>query len=102
MMHSSTIAGSMPARRTASRTAIAPSCGAVNDFSAPRNFPVGVRTAETMTLSGMLSNDDPRDVVFAEHRLEPREDHGLRSAKLARPLRARRFNDQRALFEFYG
>src|SRR5690242_5127411 len=49
MMHSSTDAGSMPARRTASRTTIAPSCGAVNSFRVPRNLPVGVRTAETMT-----------------------------------------------------
>ena len=49
MMHSSTVAGSMPARLTASRTTSAPSCGAVSSFSAPRNLPVGVRTAETMT-----------------------------------------------------
>ena len=49
MMHSSTIAGSMPARRTASATTSAPNCGAVKSFSAPRNFPVGVRTALTMT-----------------------------------------------------
>ena len=41
MMHSSTSAGSMPARATASRTASAPSCGAVKSLSAPRNLPVG-------------------------------------------------------------
>ena len=40
----------MPARRTASRTAIAPSCGAVKSFKAPRNLPVGVR-AGIATLS---------------------------------------------------
>ena len=50
-MHSSTIAGSIPARATASRTASAPSSVALRSFSAPRNFPVGVRAAETMTLS---------------------------------------------------
>src|SRR5688572_10677112 len=50
MMHSSTIAGSMPARRTASRTTRAPSCGAVKSFRAPRNLPVGVRAAERMTV----------------------------------------------------
>ena len=49
MMHSSTIAGSMPARRTASATTSAPSSGAVKPLSAPRNLPVGVRTALTMT-----------------------------------------------------
>src|SRR5258707_8141300 len=50
-MHSSTIAPSMPARRTASATTSAPSSGAVNGLSAPRNFPVGVRTALTMMAS---------------------------------------------------
>jgi hypothetical protein len=52
-MHSSTWAGSTPARATASRTAIAPSSGADSDFSAPRNRPVGVRTALRMTASRM-------------------------------------------------
>src|SRR4030095_9025074 len=51
MMHSSTRPGSMPARRTASRMTIDPSCGAVNSLREPRNFPVGRRTAERMTLS---------------------------------------------------
>jgi hypothetical protein len=49
MMHSSTVAGSMPARRTASRMAIAPSSVALNPFSEPRNLPVGVRAADTRT-----------------------------------------------------
>src|SRR5581483_7097356 len=99
MMHSSTIAGSMPARRTASRTTIAPSCGAANDFSAPRNLPVGVRTAETMTDSDMLSDDDARDVGVAEHRLEPGKNDRLRAFQLARPLRAGRFDDEHAVFQ---
>ena len=43
----------MPARATASRTTSAPSSVAVKSFSAPRNLPVGVRTAETMTDSRM-------------------------------------------------
>src|SRR5688572_5744142 len=51
MMHSSTEAGSMPARLTASRTTIAPSSGAVKSFNAPRNFPVGTRTALTINAS---------------------------------------------------
>ena len=43
--------GRLDARRaaTASRTTSAPSCGAVKSFSAPRNLPVGTRTALTMT-----------------------------------------------------
>src|SRR5262245_35088023 len=53
MMHSSTIAGSIPARATASRTTKAPSSVAEKLLSPPRNFPVGVRTAETMTASCM-------------------------------------------------
>src|SRR6185312_15713395 len=51
MMHSSTAAGSIPARATASRTAIAPRSVALKSFRTPRNLPVGVRTAEMMTLS---------------------------------------------------
>jgi hypothetical protein len=54
MMHSSTVAGSIPARAMASRTTIAPSSVALRSFRAPRNLPVGVRTAETMTLSFIL------------------------------------------------
>src|SRR4051794_8158716 len=49
MMHSSTCCGSTPARATASRTTNAPRSGAEKSLSAPRNFPVGVRTAERMT-----------------------------------------------------
>src|SRR5688500_14061158 len=49
MMHSSTLAGSMPARRTASRTTIAPRSVAVKPFREPRNLPVGVRTADRIT-----------------------------------------------------
>src|SRR3990172_3135134 len=49
MITSSMSFASTPARLTASRMAIAPSLGAVNDASAPRNLPIGVRVAETMT-----------------------------------------------------
>ena len=52
MMHSST--GSQAgkaARRTASRTTIAPRSTAEMSLSAPRNLPTGVRTALTMTTS---------------------------------------------------
>src|SRR5438067_12800839 len=69
MMHSSTIAGSRPARRTASRTTHAPSSDAVNDFSAPRNFPVGVRTADTITDS-RTTDLDLLDGARAEKRLQ--------------------------------
>src|SRR5262249_53833167 len=96
MMHSSTIAGSMPARRTASRTTHAPSCSAVNDFSAPRNFPVGVRTADTITAS-RTTNLDLLDDARAEVRLQASQDDPRRSHDLARPVRARGLDDQHAL-----
>jgi hypothetical protein len=54
MITSSTAAASMPARATASRMAIAPSSAARSDDSAPMNFPIGVRTALTMTASTMV------------------------------------------------
>ena len=37
--------------RDGSRITMAPSCGAVKGFSDPRNLPVAVRAAETMTAS---------------------------------------------------
>src|SRR5438552_7468678 len=101
MMHSSTISGSMPARRTASATASAPSCGAVNDFSAPRNFPVGVRTADTMTDSRTAHLDFFHD-VRAEEGLKPPQDDGGRPHDLARPLRALRVDQQHASLELHG
>ena len=55
MMHSSTIAGSMPARRTASAHDQRAERGAVKLLSAPRNLPVGVRTALTMTTRALMS-----------------------------------------------
>src|SRR5215204_1445539 len=96
MMHSSTIAGSMPARRTASRTAIAPSCGAEKSLSEPRNLPVGVRTAETMTdsrISGsrfeVRASRSGKDAELAELRAEQRlqsfENGVTRAVELARP-----------------
>src|SRR5712691_13310670 len=102
MMHSSTICGSMPARRTASATTSAPSWVAVNPFSAPRNFPVGVRTAETMTDSRIVetsdlrletcdvADDDLADRIVAEKFAEALENDGVRSGDLAPPLQARR------------
>ncbi len=56
MMTSSTRAGSTPARRTASRTTIAPSSVARNPFRAPMNFPVGSRTADRITASRIGSS----------------------------------------------
>src|SRR5207247_2133408 len=109
MMHSSTRAGSIPARRTASATTSAPSCGAVKSLSAPRNLPVGVRTALTITESripvlaftfGVLrSHRDARDGLGAEQRLQAREDHAGRTRDLARPLRAGGVHDERAAVE---
>src|ERR1019366_6146299 len=51
MRHSSTLAGSSAARETASRTTRAPSSVAEKLESDPWNFPTGVRTADTMTIS---------------------------------------------------
>src|SRR5258708_7608510 len=101
MMHSSTISGSMPARRTASATTSAPSCVAVNPLSAPRNFPVGVRTADTMTDS-RTANLDALDGIRAEKRVQPFQDHGRRAHDLARPLRARRVDEEHAVLELHG
>ena len=55
MITSSTSSGFTPARFTASRTTIAPSSVALNPFSAPRNFPTGVRTA--LMITGCLIDD---------------------------------------------
>src|SRR5215468_2887466 len=76
MMHSSTACGSTLARRTASPTASAPSWVAVNDFSAPRNLPVGVRTAETMTVSVTFAHRDANDRIRSEQRLQATQDYG--------------------------
>src|SRR5215213_1599313 len=51
IMTSSTSSAATPERRTASRTAIAPSCVAVNTFKEPWNLPVGVRAALMITAS---------------------------------------------------
>src|SRR5262245_60966652 len=103
-MHSSTISGSMPARRTASRTTIAPSSGAVNPFSTPRNLPVGVRTALTITDSRMrnFTHFEALDRVVAEQGSHPAEDDRARAPDLGRPLRARRFDDEYAVLELHG
>src|SRR5678815_4280948 len=49
MITSSMAERSIPERFTASRMATAPSSGAVSGARPPRNFPIGVRAAETMT-----------------------------------------------------
>ena len=60
----------MPARATASRTASAPSCGAVKSFSAPRNLPVG--RADGGEDDGVVHDRvrDLRDGVGAEQLLK--------------------------------
>src|SRR6185369_922096 len=84
MMHSSTASASTPARRIASATTSAPSCGAVKDLSEPRNLPVGVRTAETMTVSGTLAHRKSDDGVGAEELLQAAQNHRGRARHLAR------------------
>src|SRR5262249_40826008 len=101
MMHSSTIAGSMFARRTASRTTQAPSWVAVNDLSAPRNFPVGVRTADTITDSRTTDLDLLHGARAEEH-LQTLQDDGRRTHDLARPQRARSVHEQHPLLELHG
>ena len=57
MMHSSTTAGSMPARLTASATTMEPMSMADSVFRLPPNLPTAVRAPETMTMSsGLFSN----------------------------------------------
>src|SRR5437660_2057452 len=51
IMHSSTCVASSSARFTASRTTIAPNCGALRSLRLPWNFPTGVRHPEMMTTS---------------------------------------------------
>src|SRR5262245_22048314 len=104
MMHSSTIPGSMPARRTASRTTIAPSSGAVNPLSTPRNLPVGVRTALTITDSRTRNapHFDALDCLIVEERSQTVEDDRTRAPDLSCPLRARCLDDQEAVFQLDG
>src|SRR5262245_4974829 len=92
MMHSSTAAGSMPARRTASRTTIAPSCGAENSLRDPRNLPVGVLTAETMTDSRI--DIDALHGVGAQQALDAAQDGVACALDLARPLRVACADDE--------
>src|SRR5881628_466319 len=58
MMTSWTSSAGTPDRFSASRMAMPPSSGALSGESAPRNLPIGVRAAPTMTgvrdLSGMI------------------------------------------------
>src|SRR5690349_8751808 len=100
MMHSSTIAGSMPARRTASATTSAPSCGAVKLFSAPKNLPVGVRTADTTTDS-RTTNLDAVDDGRTEEGLQPSQDDARRTPDLARPQCAGGVDQQDASDELH-
>src|SRR5215467_2497790 len=95
MMHSSTACASTPARRTASPTASAPSWVAVNDFSAPRNLPVGVRTADTITVSVTLAHRDGDHRVWAQERLQAPQNDRRRACHLARPEPAGGVDDER-------
>src|SRR5438045_8799680 len=100
MMHSSTMDGSTPARRTASLTTSAPSSVAVNPFSAPRNFPVGVRTAETITDS-RTADLDGLHRIRAEKLLQPPDNHARRPHHLPRPLRAPCLDAEHPAYDFH-
>src|SRR3954469_7316475 len=97
MMHSSTMPGSMPARRTASATTSAPSCGAEKFLSEPRNLPVAVRTALTITDS--CTDHNLPDDVLAEQRLHSPQDDPRGTTHLECPLGALCVNQQHALLE---
>src|SRR3954470_2225735 len=101
MMHSSTIPESMPARRMASATTRAPSCGAVRLFNAPRNLPVGVRTALTSTDS-RTTNLDPLEDLGPEQLLQALQNDCGRAGDLTRPLRAGRLDNQHALLQLHA
>ena len=92
----------MPARRTASATTSAPSCVAVKPFSAPRNLPVGVRTADDD--DGFTHRADSRfdrasTTRRAEQRLQAPQDHRRRAHHFLRPLRAGGLHQQHACLE---
>src|SRR5262245_11212466 len=100
MMHSSTMSGSMPARRTASATTSAPSCGAVNPFKDPRNFPVPVRTALTITASCRLDTDGQlADHLVAEECLQAFQDDVRRTRDLSCPGGGFRVDQQGSALE---
>src|SRR4051812_28018321 len=105
MMHWSTCRESIPARRTASATTIAPSSGALKSLSAPRNLPVGVRTALTMTTSRTGHPLRHRTDLEAchcrvtEESLQPGEDDLSRTPDFARPLRADGFDHEHIRLE---
>src|SRR6476659_7330569 len=97
MMHSSTMAGSMPARRTASATTRAPNCGAVNPFRDPRNFPVPVRSALTITGSCRLDTDNQlADDLGPEQCLQSLQNGRRRTRDLFCPRRRFGIDEQRA------
>src|SRR5689334_9526592 len=107
MMHSSTTAASMPARRTASRTTRAPRSGALKSFRPPRNFPVGVRTALTITASrmsllgiarGCILDDNLADHIGAEKLPQALGDHRSRMSDFTLPGCAPRADAQRPVF----
>src|SRR5208337_1123996 len=51
---SSTLSGDTPARSTAAEIARAPSAGAATSLKPPRNPPIGVRAAPTMTIASSV------------------------------------------------
>src|SRR6516225_8162593 len=80
MITSSICSGFKPARATASRTTIAPSWVAASGARVPRNFPIGVRTAETMTGFSMR-------ILRGQRRILAAGVGGKPAADRTRPLR---------------
>src|SRR6187402_2766949 len=91
MMTSCTSAGPMPPRAIAPAIAAAPSCGAVAGESTPWNAPMGVRTAEVMTTSGLSMKISCNSVAAAQASVENinesvRDLGGLEAGILAIPV----------------
>src|SRR5262252_130492 len=99
MITSSIACASTPERCTAARIAVAPSSGAVSGARPPRNLPIGVRTAETMT--GW--RDDIDDIGNAERGLETRTwDLVSSQRKLKSPGAGWKFRPQTPCYGGYG
>src|SRR5215470_17009256 len=99
---SSTWPGSRPARTTASLTTRAPSCGAEKPFSAPRNLPVGTRTAERITASRIFVSNSfapRRGAATGQVPLRGGQEHGpqLRVQDALRRRRQRRSHRSRGV-----
>ena len=78
----------MPARAMASRTTIAPSCGADRSFNAPPNDPMGVRHADNRTASLMFVNR--LELVYSARKATRRSRDWPDCVRLSGPTRSLR------------